>query len=276
MRRILQIAIALVLVALVTATWSLYQMYQASETNMERSQAAERATGDQYAQALNAIAEIQDSLATILPPGEKLPTVSPGYAAEREMGGANPREILDRIDVLRAGLQRGKERIAKLETDLQHNGVRLKSLQRILTGLRTTVKEKEAELAALGTQLAEVRDTLAVHDQQLADRQRELATVFLVEGDKRELMKSGVIEAKGGVLGMGKTLRPAADIPEPLFTTLDTDVQSVVRFDAEKAQVVSAQPRSSYQLLLVDGKMELHILDPVQFRKVRQLVVVTA
>lgn len=276
MRRILQFGAVLVLLALATATWSLYSLYRTSESTIATTQAQERATGDQYAQALNAIAEIQDSLATILPPGEKLPGATPGYSAEREMGGANPHEILDRIAVLRAGLQRGRERIAKLEADLHHSGVRLASLQRIIGGLRESVKEKEAELTALGTQLAEVRDTLAVHDQMLVDRQRELATVFMVEGPKRELLKSGVLEARGGVLGMGKTLRPAADIPEPLFTTLDTDQQSVVRFDAKKVQVVSAQPRSSYQLLLVDGRMELHILDPASFRKVRQLVVVTA
>lgn len=276
MRRITQLVVAIVVLVLAAASVGLYSLYHRSVTALQSSQAAEQSTNDQYAQAINAIAEIQDSLATILPEGEKLPTSNPSLANERAMGGPSSGEILERIATLRAGLQRGKERIAKLETDLQHSGLRMASLQKLVAGLRRSVKEKEGELTALSSQLAEVRDTLRVHDEILVDRQRELATVYYVEGPKRELLKSGVIEARGGVLGLGKTLRPSARIPEPLLSTLNTDEESVVRLNTAKAQVVSAQPLSSYEMRLVDGKMELHILDPAQFRKVRQLVIVTA
>ena len=45
---------------------------------------------------------------------------------------------------------------------------------------------------------------------------------------------------------------------------------------AAKARVLSAQPPTSYELKLVEGKVELHIIDPTEFRKVRQLVILTA
>ena len=53
--------------------------------------------------------------------------------------------------------------------------------------------------------------------------------------------------------------------------------ETVVPIPSAKAKVVSAQPPTSYVLTPgVDGKMELHITDPVEFRRVRQVVIVTA
>lgn len=275
MRRNIQVAIAVLVLVFAAASAVFYQMYSKAKTSLAAAEQTERATQDQYATAISQISEIQDSLATIMPEGEKLP--APGsYTSERGMGGPNSQEILDRIAVVRAGLQRGKERIAKLEADLQANGKRMHGLEKLVAGLRRTMKEKEEQLAALSTQLAQVQDTLRVHDEIIVDKQQQLATVYYVAGPKRELMKSGVIEARGGVLGLGKTLKPSGHAPDELFSALNTDQETVLPLDAKKAQVVSAQPLSSYELRLVDGRVQLHITNPEQFRKVRQLVIVTA
>lgn len=275
MRRSIQVAIAAFVVVVVAASAIFYNMYSKALSSLETAEQAERTTQDQYAQAVSEIAEIQDSLATIMPEGERLPGAS-SYSREQALGGPNSQQILERIASVRAGLQRGKERIAQLETKLKESGVHAASLQKLVAGLRRSVKEKEDQLATLSTQLAQVQDTLRVHDEMLVDRQKQLATVYFVAGPKSELMKSGVIVARGGVLGIGKTIKPSAQAPEALFSTLDTDMETVLPLDAKKAQVVSAQPLSSYELRQVGDKVELHILDPAEFRKVRQLVIVTA
>jgi uncharacterized coiled-coil protein SlyX len=276
MRRIPQLLLAIVVLVLGAATVGLFSLYQKSTTSLETARSVEQSTRDQYAQAVSAIAEIQDSLETMMPEGERLPVSNPSFSDERAMNGASSGEVLERIAALRTRLQHHQERIEKLEADLKKSGTRIDGMEKMIANLRRILKQKEGELDQLAASLTEVRDTLRVHDEMLVDRQRELATVYYVEGPKKELLKSGVIVAKGGVLGVGKTLKPSANIPEPLLSTLNTDEERVVRLDAKKAQVVSAQPVSSYQLLLVDGKMELHILDPAEFRKVRQLVIVTA
>jgi hypothetical protein len=274
MRRSIQVAIAAFVVVVVAASAIFYNMYSKALSSLESAEQAERTTQDQYAQAVSEIAEIQDSLATIMPEGEKLPGTS--YSREQSLGGPNSQQILERIASVRAGLQRGKERIAQLETKLKDSGIHVASLQKLVAGLRRSVKEKEEQLATLSTQLAQVTDTLRVHDEMLVDRQKQLATVYFVAGPKSELMKSGVIVARGGVLGIGKTIKPSAQAPEALFSTLDTDMETVLPLDAKKAQVVSAQPLASYEIRQVGEKVELHILDPAEFRKVRQLVIVTA
>jgi len=63
------------------------------------------------------------------------------------------------------------------------------------------------------------------------------------------------------------------------FTALDTDQESVVRAPAAKAdkvRVLSPQPTTSYELRTTGDVVELHILDPREFRKVRHLVIMTA
>jgi hypothetical protein len=93
-------------------------------------------------------------------------------------------------------------------------------------------------------------------------------------GTKKELTNSGVVTSKGGVLGFGKTLEPSGIVNEAAFTPLDTDEENVIRIPSEKAKILSAQPVTSYVLQPV-GKdaVELRILDPKEFRKVRHLVI---
>jgi hypothetical protein len=117
--------------------------------------------------------------------------------------------------------------------------------------------------------------TIQQQAQNIEDKRRELGTIYYAIGTKQDLSKAGVIIAKGGVFGMGKTLEPARTTNETAFRTLDTDQESVVRIPAPKAEVVSAQPVASYELTPVGKELELHILDSKEFRKIKHLVIVT-
>ena len=85
-----------------------------------------------------------------------------------------------------------------------------------------------------------------------------------------------MIIAKGGLLGLGKTLQPSGLTDPAAFTPVDTDQETVVPIASAKARVLSAQAPTSYELRLNNGQLELHILDPQEFRKVRQVVILTA
>src|SRR5258706_13919202 len=101
MRRTIQIVVVAVLVLMGLGMLSLYSMFSKAVASLETSKKAEQATNDQYAQTISSIAEIQDSLDTILPEGQKLPAYNPSYANERAMGGPNSHEIIDRIALIR-------------------------------------------------------------------------------------------------------------------------------------------------------------------------------
>ena len=86
------------------------------------------------------------------------------------------------------------------------------------------------------------------------------------------LSRRGVM---GGLMGLGKTLKPSGQINESLFTSMDTDRENVIHIPGARAQVLSAQPVSSYELLPAGDEVMLRILDPKEFRTVRHLVIMT-
>jgi DNA repair exonuclease SbcCD ATPase subunit len=290
MRKILQPLLAIAVVLFGGATIFLYAQYQKSQSTNAALQTSSHDTQEQYAQTINAIAEIQDSLNAIALNDHQMPLESSSLQSERHLGPPSGQEALERISLLRASILRSKQRIERLESELHHSGLRVTGLQKLVAGLRKTTAEKEQQIAelteqvgtlqtqvtGLTTQVAEVQDTVRARDEVLADRQRELATVYWVADTKSALTKSGVIEATGGLLGIGKTLKPTAKVSDDQLRPLNTDEQTVIQLPSAKAQVLTPQPVSSYQLVQVNGRMELHILSPEEFRKVRQLVIVTA
>ena len=252
--------------------------------------ASEEASRQSYNRTLDAIAEIQDSLDAISPRDSTFQVVPGSLATEQEMAGPDGRRALERIAALRASIERNRDRIRGLEADLARTGAKNRSLDRMLANLQRTLAEREqtlnemseqvvalqSQVGTLQTEVQQGRDSLVVKDATLEDRRRELATVYYVVGTQDDLTKQGAVVAMGGILGFGRTLVPSGTLPAAVAQTLDTDVSTVVRTEAVRVRVITPQPASSYELKVVDGHIELHILDPEQFRTVRQLVIVKA
>ena len=290
MRRTLQIALGAAVLLLAGATAFYYSQYQKSQASYTSVKASEQSARDQYAQTINAIAEIQDSLNALSPGETRVLTGSTSLQAERELGMPDNHQILERIAQMRAGLMRNRDRIATLERNLHHSGLRVAGLQRMVANLKETATQKEQQIAeltsqigqlqtqvtGLTTQVAQTQDTVRTRDDMIAQKQHDLATVYYVAGTKRELARSGVIVAKGGLLGIGKTLLPSTRVADAVFKPIDTDEETTLPLGSTRAQVLTAQPASSYEMRLVNGRMQLHILDPTEFRRIRQLVIVTA
>jgi uncharacterized coiled-coil protein SlyX len=276
------------LVALLAAAAGLfYWRYQSVSTEMK---ATEQASNARYAETINAIVEIQDSLSAIALGDTTVKMLSQNLQTEQSVSGSTNHDALDRVAEIRGSIMRSKERIRRLEADLKHRGIKIAGMQKMIAGLRASVAEKEVLVAqltgtvdSLNTQVTgltgevqQVRTTLAEREQTIEERRKELATVYYLAAPKKQLISSGAIIAKGGILGLGSTLQPSRHIVDSFLKTLDTDQQTVLELPTPKAQVLSAQPSSGYELKLVDGKLELHILEPREFRKVRQLIIMTA
>jgi len=283
------IALAVISALFLGGTALYYSKYQKSQENVAQLTAQGQETQMRYSQAIGEIASIQDSLDTIVL-GEA-PVIPGGTQSETNLPATSREQVLSRISTLKAGLERTKERIQDLDARLKKNGVRIAGLQKMIGGLKKAVSEKEEQIAELNgqvntlhtqvsgltTEVETKSQEIATKDQQLTDKQHELATIFYTIGKKKELVKSGVVVAEGGVLGVGKTVKPSGKYNESSFTPLDTDQQTVIRIPAKKAMVVSPQPASSYTLMLTSPDvMELHITDAKEFRKVKHLVIMTS
>lgn len=290
MRKPILYTLVAVVVLLAGATGALFMKYRKAATDYANMKTSEEAATTRYTETIDAIAEIQDSLNAITVEDKSVPMISKDLAVEQRLGEPSGQQALDRVAMLRAVVLRSKQRIRNLESGLKTSGIKIAGLNKMLANLKHTVTEKEgliAELsgrvdslqttvAGLATEVQQNQDTIREREQTIEQKRRELATVYVAVGTKKELASKGVIVAKGGVLGLGKTLTPSALASGEAFTPLDTDQETVIRTPSAKVRVLSSQATSSYELKLVEGHVELHILDAQEFRKIRQLVILTA
>jgi len=291
MRKSLSSVLAAVVVVLAVATAVLFLRYRESASDYAKMKETQEQTATRYNQTLDAIASIQDSLNAIALGDTNIHVRSGDLQTEQGINGPSGQEALDRIATLRASIARSKQRIDQLENSLKVSGNKVAALSKMVANLKQNVAEKEQMVAELqgrvdnlSTQVAGLENTVqenqnTIHDREatIEEKRKENATIYYVVGTKSELTKAGAVEATGGVLGMGKTLVAKPGMSEGSLTPLDTDEQTVVPIGTVKAKVVSAQPASSYTLAPAgDGKLELHIVDPKQFRQVKTLVIVTA
>ena len=289
MRKPVLFALIAVIAVLAIVAVVLFMKYQKTSTEYTNMRLAEETSRAGYAEAFNAITEIQDSLNAISAGDTTVRMLSAGAQSELKVTEAARRQALDRISVLNASIQRNKEKIRKLEATLRKSGTRMAGLEKMIVTLKETMAQKEALVAELSgrvdslqttvtglqTEVQQSQETIRAREQTIEDKRRESATIYYVIGSKKELGTLGVAVAKGGFLGMGRTLEPSGKYNESFFTALDTDHESIIRTPAPKAQVLTAQPTASYELKLVGGGMELHILDAREFRKVKHLILMT-
>lgn len=276
-------------VMLLAACTALYFKARHDADSLSALQSSEESTRAHYSQAIQDIAAIQDSLNAITV-NEGAGLSSSTLSSERRLSPNQGDEALARIAELRAGIERARARIQDLESRLRKSGGRVAAFARLVKQLKTELAAKEqlvadltAQVESLQTHVASLNATvqesetrIAAQADTLEDRRRELGTVYYVIGTRQDLMKNGVVVARGGVLGLGKTLDASGKVDEAAFKSVDTDQETVIQISAKKARVLTPQAPGSYALEQVNGQLELRILDPREFCKVRHLVIVTA
>lgn len=294
MRRPVVIVMVVALVALLGASTVLFLNLRQAKTDYAILQADEQATRDRYDSAINEIAAIQDSLNTIILGDDGAQALATELQSETSLSRAAGDEAMARIGVIKAGIERARDRIQELETKLDESGVQIAGLEKMIAGLRRTVAEKETMVAQLTQRVDELQTQVTgltaevaqnqqviqaqettIQDQvaEIEARRRALGTVYYTIRSKDELKDSGTIVSTGGLLGIGRTLKPSGRIDPTLFTPLDTDLESVIDIPSDEARVLSSQPVDSYALVTAEDHTELRILDPLAFRTVKHVII---
>ncbi len=277
------ILFVIAVLALAGLSTALFVQQRQGQLALQEARAREDATHRRYESAIDDIAAIQDSLNAITFGEGENDLSSSGVSAESRLSPNRADDALARVATLRSGIERTRERIVELEARLEKSGKRVSGLERMVAQLKTGLASKEAMVAQLSvqvdslhTEVGTLTATVVTQDSTLEERRRELGTVFYIVGSRKDLLKNGAAVAKGGVLGLGKTLDASGQVDETTFKPIDTDQETVIPISASKVRVLSAQPISSYRLEPVAGGYQLRILDTHEFRKVRHLVVLTA
>ena len=295
MRKFVLIGLLVTVVVVLGVTLSLNQKLSQTRADFAALQTEEQATSARYAAAINEVASIQESLQTIDLGEQGTQALATELAQEQNLSQDRGEQTLARISEIKAGVERANSRIKDLEEKLKQGGVQIAGLEKLIRGLRKTVEEKEAQIVLLTTRVGELQTQVAVLETDVAagqetirqkeetiqqqtatleDKRRHIGTIYYTVGTKKELARAGLIESKGGLLGLGKTVRPTGQTEGGNFTALDTDQETVISIEAKKARIITAQPASSYSIEM-DGAATttLRITDREAFRAIKYVII---
>jgi len=288
MKKSVAIIMSLVLIALAAAVAYLYTQKQQLTAQYQETRLAEEAVRNQFGAALQSIAEIQDSLSVMLPAEERLSHLSQSAETGSPLTQTQKEQMLGTITDLKQSVNNTKLKIEELEKSLASNQKEMASLRRVIDNLKKSVAEREATIQKLTTEVASLQGTVAglqtdvqrgqekITEQQgvIDTKTKELGLVYYLIGTKDDLKQKGIITEKGGFIGIGKTPLLTADFKDSDFTAIDTNMTTEIPLWGVKPVVLSTQNKASYELqLLADQKSKLLIKDPVEFRKVKYVVI---
>lgn len=244
-----------------------------------------------YENSTATIEEIQSSLQ------ELDQDLSGQLLTQDEIPGSTPEDrrarIVSSISNMRTQIEADKKRIADLERQLSQSKGQLSSIQSMINKLKSSVTDKEKIVNELEGRLGDLSKTLdserqlsqaeinrreaqikekqTVIEQQTTDMNR----VYYVFGTRKELMDKGIIDRKGGLLGIGKVSTVQRELESEKFTEFNLLDTQTISFPITKKgfAILSNHIAASYRVEKVNGQNILTVTDPEMFRKQKFLVI---
>ena len=244
-----------------------------------------------YETSTSTINEIQSSLESL----EQ--DLSGQLFTQKEIPGTSPEErrtkIISSIANMRDQIEADKKKIATLEKQLATSKSQLKGVQEIVNKLKASISEKEQIMDELQQRLGILNETLETErrtsaeeiqkremtitekEQQITQQSIEANTIYYVYGTRKELMSKGIMDRKGGLLGIGKVSTVKQNIPVEQFTTLNLLENQQITFPATKKgySILTNHPATSYKVEKEGDQNVLTILDATSFRKQKFVVI---
>jgi uncharacterized protein (DUF3084 family) len=169
----------------------------------------------------------------------------------------------DKIGLLEESFQRRDSSIQVLKMELSDQDYQLAELYIVLDSLDTEVEERDS--------------TIQFKEEVISQNEAELDKAYLASGNYKELQENGIVSKEGGFLGLGKSKVVPADLTDSSFNQISISQTDKIAVNAKKAQLISAHPEDSYQVISNDSIVEyIEITQPEKFwKKTRYAVVET-
>ncbi len=222
---------------------------------------------------------------------DKVRSGRPVAARDGEMATLSPTEaraqLMTRVTELTARVKTAEERMAASRRRIAEmtagNAEMTRKFDSTVTAFQTLVDNQKAEIVALldqvtaltaqnaqlrgaNEQLASERAALAASNEMLTN---EKNTVYWVAGTKADLLRRGIIEQRGGMLGIGRTQVLARTIDASEFNAIDrTTMMEITLPDPSKSyRIVSPNDIAGLEAPPADGRVRgtLKISSPETF-----------
>jgi glycine cleavage system regulatory protein len=224
--------------------------------SIEAALSAKNAEVEMLFQQLN---EIEENLSVVT---SKYADVSKIKDKTGEVSVDTRTKITSQIQDINDLLAEQKQKINNLNSQLRKQKNTNKELTAFIEKLQTRISEQEEEIQLLTTELQKHKivienlnrnlDELNKQNQDKDERilkiEEEKNTAYYVIGEKKELLEKGIINRKGGFLGMGKRSVASSDSELANYTKIDIRRVPEIRLHGTKIKILTSHPSESYRL----------------------------
>ena len=281
--------IIIVILALLAIAFGIIWI-NASQKNKELRQSNEDLK-TLYETSAATIGEIQSSLESLdedlsgqLFSKSEMPDLSPE---------ARQKRVISSIANMRDQIEADKKKIATLEAQLAGSRTQLKSVQQIVDRLKASIAEKETIMTELQDRLGIMSETveterrlaereIATREQTIQEKQDALSeaawknnNIYYTIGKRSDLKNRGVIDRKGGILGIGRVTVVTKKLETGDFKEFNLLETTEIRFPATKKgfSVLSNHVATTYSVEKDGNEYVFTVTDPENFRKQKFLVI---
>ncbi|MBP7460328.1 MAG: hypothetical protein KBA26_03490 [Candidatus Delongbacteria bacterium] len=251
-----------------------------------------------FSEATQTINDIESSLDRITSNELMIEQISGSKEISDSGAESKKSKILGTIQTIDDHIKFSKQKIQELEDKLSKSDVRIEGLEKIILKLNKSLNEKESFITRLKStvdtlnfkisNLEEIvkteKEKVQARDQEIEQNKEEISkqeadmyTIFYAIGTKKQLKEQGIIEEKGGILGIRKTTQMSSEMNMKSFKSLNLIENTTFKIEKElnKIKVVSPHNPNSFTLTAESETSSIfQVIDKEEFRKIKYLVIV--
>lgn len=192
-------------------------------------------------------------------------------------------KLLHNISSIDEYLQDTRRQLKSLKEKMYTSRLNSASLEERIDDLNRIIDEKEAFIVELKRKVDDLNARVVTVESELQEKSEvielqtaRLNTAYYIIGNEKELKSKGIIEEKGGILGIRKTKKLASNFNTRDFIAADMTEMSILDIERgiKKIKLISPHHPDSYDLVKQDDShTTLEILDPDTFWKIKYLVI---
>jgi len=287
---------------LFVAALALFSTACVSKSEYDRQLANQAAISAEKDSLLNEVVATSQFIAEVNTELDKVKDGKPVAGANNEMEALSPTEarvrLADRVKLLterlnesEVRLSQSRRRVGQLTSNNATQTAQMVAFDSTIKQFQVIIDNQKAEVVALLEQvsilnsenmaLRETNTTLETQRVALttenAGLTTDLNTVYWVAGKKDDLIKRGIVEQKGGMLGIGKTQVLARSLDASEFTAIDRlAVRELTLPDASKSyRMISTNDLAGLDVAPTDGKFKgtVRIVSPETFWRASKFLV---
>lgn len=234
---------------------------------------------------LAAMSEIQESLNAVQEKqGVVTKVASDIETRQRENTQAVKTQILNGIQDIEQVMAENRRKMQALQEKVKGYQGKITNLEKMVKSLQESIAQKDKEIAMLkeevarlNIQVATLTSSVQEKESIIQEQEKTLKTAYYIVDTENNLRDKGILEYKGGIIGIGSTITTTQDFDVAKFKQINiSDFREVsIPRNVNQIRILTTHSTNSYELVAVtDKESVLRIKEPQEFWKKSKFLVV--